>query len=88
MREYETEDKLRFLNALAGYPLEVGIADRAGTLIRVFRREGLTLDLPDAVPCAIIAATAIEHDLVLLTHNRRHFPMQDLNRLMDMSSLA
>jgi predicted nucleic acid-binding protein len=84
MRKHEAEDTLRFLNALACYPLDVGIADRAGALIRTFRRDGVTLDVPDA----IIAATAMAHDLILLTYNPRHFPMQDLKRYEDMPTLS
>ena len=50
------------------------VAERAG---RIRRETGI------AVPDALIAATAIEHDLALLTRNRRHFePVKQL-RLRD-----
>jgi predicted nucleic acid-binding protein len=84
MREHEAEDTLRFLDALACYPLDGRTADRAGVLIRTFRREGVTLDVPDA----IIAATALAHDLLLLTYNPRHFPMEELKRYEAMPELS
>ena len=46
----------------------------AGDLQRQWRGKGLTLSLPDVT----IAAVAIEHRLILLTDNKRHFPMPEL----------
>ena len=52
------------------------VAERAG---RIRRQTGL------AVPDALIAATAIEHDLAVVTRNRRHFePVKQL-RLRDIA---
>lgn len=83
MRDHEREATLRFLNALALYPLDGAVADGAGDIIRRSRAGGLTVDIPDA----IIAATAITHDLSLLTYNRRHFPMPELRHYLEMPSL-
>jgi predicted nucleic acid-binding protein len=49
-------------------------ADMAGEYIRRYRAQGITLDKPDA----IIGATAVLHDLVLVTYNPKHFPMPEL----------
>jgi predicted nucleic acid-binding protein len=43
-------------------------------LFRHWRRKGHTLALGDVT----IAAVAIAHGLTLVTDNRRHFPMQEL----------
>jgi predicted nucleic acid-binding protein len=48
---------------------------RAGRLRYEWRRQGQTLSLADAT----IAAVAIHHSLILLTDNRRHFPMPELS---------
>ena len=74
MREHEREATLRLLDSLPAYPLDVSIADLAGEYIRRYRAQGITLDKPDA----IIGATAVLHDLVLVTYNPKHFPMPEL----------
>lgn len=45
-------------------PMDASIAERGGVL-----RRTVQLQTPDA----LIAATALEHELVLMTRNRRHF---------------
>jgi predicted nucleic acid-binding protein len=50
------------------------VADKAGELIRSWRTKGMILGDADAV----IAATALNHDLALITTNEKHFPMHDL----------
>ena len=45
-------------------PLDTSIAERGGVLKRTVQ-----LQTPDA----LIAATALEHELALMTRNRRHF---------------
>lgn len=74
MREHERPNTLRLLNSLLSFPLDTAIADLAGEYIRHFRERGITLDKPDA----IIGATAVRHDLVLVTYNAKHFPMSEL----------
>jgi predicted nucleic acid-binding protein len=53
--------------------LELATAEHAGRLRRRFARSHGT-DLVDAV----LAATALERSLVVVTNNRRHFPMPGL----------
>ena len=84
MRDKDRAATLRFLDALACYPLGASVADRAGELIGHSRSRGITLDVPDA----IIAATALTYELVLLTYNDRHFPIPELKLYPDMPRLS
>jgi predicted nucleic acid-binding protein len=68
-----------FFAELEIYPMTATIAQRAGELKRDWAKKGKTLGLPDT----IIAATALEHDLTLMTDNRKDFPMPEL-RLFDL----
>ena len=52
------------------------VAERAG---RIRRETGI------AVPDALIAATAIEHDMAVVTRNRRHFEPVKKLRLRDLA---
>ena len=47
---------------------------RAGRLRFDYARQGITLSLGDM----LIAATALEHGLTLITQNQKHFPLPDL----------
>ena len=83
MRDHEREATLQFLDALTCYAFDAPIADLAGELLRQHRAHGITLSAPDAM----IAATAIGHDAVLLTYNARHFPMPELQCYAAMPTL-
>jgi predicted nucleic acid-binding protein len=50
------------------------VASKAAQLIREYKSKGVTLDIPDAV----IASTCILHDLILVTYNRKHYPITGL----------
>jgi len=65
------------LNSFDSIPMNSEISDLAGELIRSWRTRGVTLGNADAV----IAASAIHHDLALVTTNARHFPMSELTVL-------
>jgi len=66
--------KLTLFNAVvqqmhAVYPITPAIAQRAGILRGQFQAQGISRSAPDM----LIAATAIEHQLVLATRNVRDF---------------
>lgn len=54
----------RTLNVLKEVPVSRAIAETAGSIRR-------TTGIP--VPDALVAATALEHEMALVTRNRRHF---------------
>lgn len=60
---------LELLEALNCIPVNSRIADRAGRLIYELARRGVQLSFPDA----LIAATALELDLSVVTTNTAHF---------------
>lgn len=63
----------RLLSDFEPVPVELSTAEHAGRLRRRFRASHGT-DLVDAV----LAATALERSIALVTNNRRHFPMPGL----------
>jgi predicted nucleic acid-binding protein len=81
MREHEREGTIQLLDSLLSYPLDAAIADLGGEFIRRYRVQGITLDKPEA----IIGATAIRHDLILVTDNSKHYPMPELHRYQGLS---
>ena len=62
------------LGSLEIYPISASIARRAGSLQFAWARKGRTLGLPDM----IVAATALEYGLTLMTDNRKDFPIPEL----------
>ncbi len=66
----------RLLDPFRELAVDRRVAERAG---RIRRETGL------AVPDALIAATAIEHDLAVVTRNRRHFEPVKRLRLRDLA---
>jgi predicted nucleic acid-binding protein len=69
MRPEERCATQKLLSGMATYDMDRETADRAGDLIAASRSAGETLSVPDA----IIAATAIQHNLSLVTLNKAHF---------------
>jgi predicted nucleic acid-binding protein len=63
-----------FLENILCFPVTYSIAERGGRLRNDWARKGRTLGLADMV----VAATALEHCLALVTANRKDFPMPDL----------
>jgi predicted nucleic acid-binding protein len=74
MRLGEEAKTEAFLSRLECYPTTATIARRAGFLKSAWARKGLTLSLADM----IVAATALEHGLTLMTDNRKDFPLPEL----------
>ena len=75
MRDAEREGTFAFLDACGSLPVDQAAADRAGEIVRSYRDQGITIDLPDA----LIGATALELGLPFYTCNARHFPMSGLD---------
>lgn len=69
MRSGESERTRALFRGIEVVPLDALLAEKAGDLVRSQREQGYTMDLADAV----IAATAMELGVPLLTTNRRHF---------------
>lgn len=74
MRPEEKASTEKFLSALERYPVGDVIAQRAADYYRAFAKQGITLHIADL----IIAATAAEYGLTLVSYNREHFPMEDI----------
>jgi predicted nucleic acid-binding protein len=74
MREGEEARTNAFLDALLCLPVTASIAKSGGTLKNEWARKGKTLGVVDA----IVAATALEHGLMLVTDNRKDFPMPEI----------
>ncbi len=70
----EEERTITFLEGLESYPVDKSAAQRAAGYIREFRSKGITLDFADT----LIAATASLNNLMLVTINVAHFPMDDI----------
>jgi predicted nucleic acid-binding protein len=75
MGEYERGETYKLLNTLISIPMDARIADFAGEMIMTWRKSGITLGDADTV----IAATALDLGIPLVTTNPRHFPMPELS---------
>ena len=71
MRSQEEGLTMNLLNSLTNLTVDRFIADRAGRLIYDYAQRGFQVSFPDA----LIAATALERDLTLVTTDAQHFPM-------------
>ena len=70
----EKETLASFLSGFQIIDVHESIARQGAEYYREFRTKGMTLSSTDAM----IAATAWMEKLVLVTQNRRHFPMTDI----------
>lgn len=75
MREHERHKTQKLLSRFVTHDMGADIADRAGDFIQEHRRRGIALSVPDA----IIAATALEHSLTLVTYNPKDFALPGLS---------
>ena len=69
MLPHERWDTRRLLARMETVPVDRAIADRAGDLIHRAHSQGRTLHVADA----LIAATAVQQGVTLVTLNVRHF---------------
>ncbi len=75
MRPHEASRTDQLFSSLVWYDVSGVIARRAGRLRFDWARRGITLSLADT----LLAATALQHSLTLVTGNRKHFPMPELS---------
>ena len=64
----------RFFESLKIFDVNMDIVKIAAQLIREYKAKGVTMDIPDS----IIASTCLLHDLILVTYNRKHYPISEL----------
>ncbi|HRQ41717.1 MAG TPA: type II toxin-antitoxin system VapC family toxin [Chloroflexota bacterium] len=69
MHENERQTTQKLLSRFLTYNLDATIADRSGEFVRQMRSREQALSMPDA----IIAATAVQHHLTLITLNQKDF---------------
>jgi predicted nucleic acid-binding protein len=74
VKKGEEEKTDQFFKHLKVFDVNREIASKAAQLLREYKGKGVTLDIPDAV----IASTCIFHDLILVTYNRKHYPIREL----------
>jgi predicted nucleic acid-binding protein len=74
MRRGEEKKTAKLIDSMTLLPVTLEIARRAGELKAEWSRKGRTLGLADM----IVAATALEHGLTLVTQNRKDFPVEGL----------
>ena len=74
MRPHECAATQSFLEGMELYDVDWELARYAGLLKNEWARRGQTLSVPDV----LIAATALVRSLVLMTDNRKDFPMPQL----------
>jgi predicted nucleic acid-binding protein len=72
----ESAETERVLSLFGAVPIDREIADLAGRFVYRFARRGVTLHLEDAM----IGATAVKGQSILITRNVDHFPMLSLGR--------
>jgi predicted nucleic acid-binding protein len=74
MRSSEEAKTKAFLEALLCHPVTASAAEQAGRFKSQWARKGRTLALADT----IVAAVAVEQNCVLVTDNRKDFPMPEV----------
>jgi tRNA(fMet)-specific endonuclease VapC len=74
VKKGEEEKTNYFFKYLRIFDVNREVASKAAQLIREYRGKGVTLDILDAV----IASTCILHGLILVTFNRKHYPIAEL----------
>ena len=63
-----------FINKFNIIEINNEIAIQTGILVFDFARKGITLHFQDAT----LAATALAHNFTLITKNKKHFPMKEV----------
>jgi predicted nucleic acid-binding protein len=74
MKTGEEKATNSFLDGLITIDVDISIARQAGALLRNLRSKGITIGIADA----IIAATALQCGVSLITNNIEHYPFPGL----------
>jgi predicted nucleic acid-binding protein len=74
MRDKEKSPTDAFLNSLKCYEMTLATGRIAGELKRKYSKKGMTLSTAEV----LIAATAMQNRLTLVTNNARHFPSEEV----------
>jgi len=74
MKSGEQERTDVFLDGLTSVPVDIAISRQAGRMLGGLRSRGITVGIVDS----IIAATALQIGVPLLTNNTEHYPFPDL----------
>lgn len=74
IRAGEEDRTIELLESLECYAIDAAVGEHAGRLKNLWTKRGYVLGLPDVC----VAAVAIEQGCVLLTDNRKDFPMPEL----------
>lgn len=74
VKKEEEENTNIFLNSLQVYDVNRATANMAGEFIRKYKSKGIALPLVDT----LIATTCIINNLILVTYDTKHYPIQDL----------
>jgi predicted nucleic acid-binding protein len=82
MRPVEETSTNSFLDGLTSIPVDISIARLAGRMLGGLRTRGTTIGIADSV----IAATALQYGIPLLTNNMAHYPFTGLKLVRGMES--
>ena len=74
MKKGEEKMTHSLFDSLHVLDVDRAVADKAAQLILQLRGKGIGADIPDAV----IAATCLVHNLILVTYNTKHYPCPEL----------
>jgi len=74
MKKHEEEKTRRFLKGIKVFDVTREVASKAAQLVREHKAKGRTFGLGDA----IIAGTCLLNNLVLVTYNQKHYPIEDM----------
>ncbi len=84
MKTVEEAATNAFLDGLISVVVDIAVARRAGSILAENRAGGMTVGIADA----IIAATALQLNVPLLTNNVEHYPFTGLQVVRGLEALA
>ena len=84
MKAVEEDATNAFLDGMVSIAVDIAIARRAGIILSENRVRGVTVGIADA----IIAATALQLGVPLLTNNVEHYPFTGLKVVRGLEPLA